>query len=804
MINKKWLPTIFFLILVVAFFWQFFFKGLYPFPGNFLLAWHEPYRSDHFVNNTIQLAHKPIADDIFKQVYPFRMLGIDMLKKLQLPLWNPYNGAGMPLLATLNIGFLDPFNMLFFVLPYPLAWSAYIMIQFFLIGFFTYLYCKKLSLSNEASIFAGFVFSLSGFAVVRIIMLVYGLAIASVPLMLYILESYLQNTKRKIIYFLPFVIFSLIVSSQPQISIYVLSFISLYTVLRVLALGLTKSLGFKQCLLPFLLTIIGIGLSGVQILPTFELLKQVNIDKNASLFIIDKFLVPIQHLLTIVIPNYFGNESTYNFWGYGDYVQTAAYVGAIPVFFAYLSFHLNRKKALGIKLFYLIMAATTILLGISWPGSKLITSLPIPIISTGAPSRIFLLTTFCITILSGFGFDNWKNYKNSLFSFILKILLFILLFAIIPIATYILMKNDYPCRYGIINNCRTVAFRNALLESAVFGISIIPFIAYFVSKNTALKRISMYSIIFIISIIGIYNGNKTIEFAPKDSFFPKNGLSQALQDETGQERVFGIDQATLPANFATQFRIFDPDYYHPLYIQRYRELVEYANNGFYIPNLPRGDVQIRNNINPSLELEKRRQRLFEIISVNFIVMKKTQLPETVNKSDIVWENNIFDLVKNKALPHAYVIDDFIVEKDNQAILNNLFDDDFNPNKSVILEQQPRLKANDNKLNSSVNITKYNENSLEIDVNTNKNSFLMLTDNYYPGWKAYLDGKETKIYRANYTFRAVELPRGKHKIMFNYQPDSLKRGAIVSAMSLFALFILLMPFLYNSYQAKLKQ
>jgi hypothetical protein len=500
--------------------------------------------------------------------------------------------------------------------------------------------------------------------------------------------------------------------------------------------------------------------------------------------------VPIQHLLTIVIPNYFGNESTYNFWGYGDYVQTAAYVGAVPTFFAYLSFFSRKKSELGIKLFYLIIVIITILLTVSWSGSRIITSLPIPILSTGAPSRIFLLTTFCLAILAGYGFDNWKNYKNNLFSFILRVLPFILLFSGIVVVTFLLMRNNYLCRFGVINYCRTVAFRNTMLESIVFGASIIPLIIYLISKNIIIKKVSVYSIIAIISAVGIYNGNKTIEFAPKDSFFPKNSLSQALYDKTRQGRVFGIDQATLPANFATQFRIYDPDYYHPLYIQRYRELVEYANNGEYISNLPRGDVQIRNNINPNQGLERRRQRLFEILSVNYIIMKKTQLPKTVNRSEIIWENNIFDLIKtNHALPHAYAVDDFVIEKDNKTILEKLFSDSFNLRESVILEQTPRFKKNDIKLNASIVITKYSENNLEINASVNKDSLLVLTDNYYPGWKAFVDGKDTKIYRANYTFRAIELPKGEHNVIFKYKPESVSDGLTISVLSVLVLLTL---------------
>ena len=69
--------------------------------------------------------------------------------------------------------------------------------------------------------------------------------------------------------------------------------------------------------------------------------------------------------------------------------------------------------------------------------------------------------------------------------------------------------------------------------------------------------------------------------------------------------------------------------------------------------------------------------------------------------------------------------------------------------------------------NSVIIEEYRENKISLDVRTAKEGILVLTDTYYPGWEALVDGKETKIYRANYNFRAIIIPKGEHQIVFKY-------------------------------------
>ncbi|MFN4110920.1 MAG: YfhO family protein, partial [Ignavibacteria bacterium] len=71
-------------------------------------------------------------------------------------------------------------------------------------------------------------------------------------------------------------------------------------------------------------------------------------------------------------------------------------------------------------------------------------------------------------------------------------------------------------------------------------------------------------------------------------------------------------------------------------------------------------------------------------------------------------------------------------------------------------------------------------NIEMDVNASGNNLLFLGDTYYNiGWKAFIDGKETKIYRANHNGRAILVPPGKHKIEFRFEPMSYYLGKNIS-------------------------
>ena len=72
--------------------------------------------------------------------------------------------------------------------------------------------------------------------------------------------------------------------------------------------------------------------------------------------------------------------------------------------------------------------------------------------------------------------------------------------------------------------------------------------------------------------------------------------------------------------------------------------------------------------------------------------------------------------------------------------------------------------------------------VSITTDTKKTGLLFLSDNYYPGWQATVDNHSVPIIKADYSFRAVEVPAGKHTITFSYRPMSLYIGAFITLIS----------------------
>lgn len=777
---------IFFVLLI---FWQFFLKGLLPFPGDFMLAWFEPWKTDNFKNGVITISHKPIGDDIFRQIYPFKILGMELIKKLQLPLWNPYNGAGMPLLATMHTGLLNPFNFFFLILPNYLAWVFFLLAQPIFIGIFIYLYCQKIKLSKISSLFASLAFIFSGFIIIRIIYGDYDYAILALPLLLYFIESYLQNKHSRIILFIPFTVFFLFTSVQPQIIFYILVFVLIYFIYRLIQVGFK----IKNFLFVLLFFSIGLGLSAIQLIPTLELLQNASINSFSSRFIFDRFLLPIQHFITIFIPNYFGNQATYNYWGSGDYIETIAYLGIIPCLFAYIGVVTKSTKNANIINFLSATILITILLTLDWLGTRLLFSLPLPILSTSIPSRILLLTTFSICILAAYGFEKWNFELALVKSFIYKLFPFVVFIIFLLLITFTAFKIGLDCHNEFIKNCRLIALRNTLVEIGISGIGGLLFIAYLRFKQKKLCKIFPLLIILLIVSIGLYNSNKYLPFTRKEAILPTNNLILNIQKEIGYQRIFGIGSANIKTNFATYFKFYDPNYYDPLYNKRYGELVAYANTGKLMEALPRSDVEITPEIDLSSDKLFRRNRLLDILGTKYLIYKKTEFNPGKKIENVIWQDDKWIILENEnALPRFYFVQNYEVIANDKKILQRIYNPSFNPALSVILEKKPAISlvkispTNTQK----INLISYDEHSLKFKINIDKPALLVLTDNYFPDWKAFIDEKETELYRANYTLRAVPVNKENSIVELRYEPLSVKIGMLISVVSLFFYLIVI--------------
>jgi hypothetical protein len=84
------------------------------------------------------------------------------------------------------------------------------------------------------------------------------------------------------------------------------------------------------------------------------------------------------------------------------------------------------------------------------------------------------------------------------------------------------------------------------------------------------------------------------------------------------------------------------------------------------------------------------------------------------------------------------------------------------------------------------ITRAADASLVIRARSARDALLVVSDAYYPGWRARVDGREARIFQTDYALRGVFVPAGEHAVEFSYEPRSLRIGAIVSALAVVAL------------------
>jgi len=81
---------------------------------------------------------------------------------------------------------------------------------------------------------------------------------------------------------------------------------------------------------------------------------------------------------------------------------------------------------------------------------------------------------------------------------------------------------------------------------------------------------------------------------------------------------------------------------------------------------------------------------------------------------------------------------------------------------------------------SVKILKYTPNLIKLEAKTSAQAYLVLTDVWFPGWSCLIDGQPAPIRRADYLFRAVEVPAGDHAVVFRFEPASYRLGQKISA------------------------
>ncbi len=306
-------------------------------------------------------------------------------------------------------------------------------------------------------------------------------------------------------------------------------------------------------------------------------------------------------------------------------------------------------------------------------------------------------------------------------------------------------------------------------------------------------------VILALTIFGqFYFANKYVTLGDKQFLYPPNPVFDYLATKTEPLDRFIAFGAPILGDFATQFGVYSPEGYDPIYSKRYGQLA-YATRDFQAgrlsSDLPRIEVMMSQlKATDSGELvervseNQRRLKLLSLLGVrNFFYFDQpaligvaTMFPAPTFLPQVTIANwRVFQYTG--ALPRAFLVDQILVETDPQKILDKIFDPKTDLSRTLVLEEKTPTTLGFG--SGTAKIISYESEKVTIETEAGGPKMLFLSDNYYPGWQAAVDGQEAKIYRADFSFRAVFVPAGKHLVQFNYQPKSLEVGKDITLTSL---------------------
>lgn len=728
----------------------YFLKGFVPYASTYQVNFFPPWSYYGELAGPIKNNAMP---DVHSQIYPWKKLTVDTYQSGQIPLWNPYSFSGNPHMANFQSAVYSPFNLLFFALPFIHAWSLLVLLQPLLAGVFMYLFARSYKISMLGSIISATAFMFCGFLVVWMAYGTLAYAIIYLPLAFYGIESFSRS--RRWYYLILFILTIPLsfFSGHFQISLYFFG----ASLAFVLYKGFTEKLS-KTFWYLIAGSVFGLIISCIQLLPSFELYAN---SIRSSIFLLSE-TIPFNYVITAVAPDFFGNPVTRNDW-FGHYAEWASFVGVLPLLLAFYIAFSRQKKSL----FFTLLALSSLVLAVKSPLSEVIVALKLPVISTSALSRIIVLFSFSVAVLAGMGLDEFKNRIESekRKKPVITHLLFGGLFAIVWILLFVF--NLLP------NDKLIIAKRNFIVPSLVFSAaSGLVFLGFLLYPKWKIQKISRNFLLFLLMfcLVGISSADsflfakKWMPFDPIQKVYPDIPLTAAIQREIGNGRIFG----NIGGEFTTYYKIPSLEGYDPLFLDRYGQLLRSANHGTF-----------EESERSVVRLSRRGQYVDRVLDVLGVSVIFHPLADTnqgwaypvwkyPKRFTVVYADGRFQLFKNNTrFQRAQLFYNYEVVPDSKKMIQRFYSPKFDFRNILLLEENPGIKSSQN-ASGSANIASYTPNKVTIEVKTNTSALVFLSDNYYPGWKAYVNGKETKIYRADYTFRAVSVPKGNSKVIFEYK------------------------------------
>jgi len=783
-----------------------------------------------FFGKAFWLGETFFGEDYLWQFLPMNQAAIEQLKSGHWPLWNSYMMGGMPLFGSLSYPLFYPGSLLFGFLSQGQAVMVLYYLQLFLAGYFTYrfyLVCiphregeKKHSFSLRfPGILAGISFMLAG----NLITLIFPghtmklIAASFIPLVMFCLGKAFQKNRLNWYLLTALALGLQIFTLHFQVCYYTWLMVSLYSLFEITtrcqwyynAFEIereTRSEYFSSRLVIMLLltALLAVGLTAVQWLPFWEYSKHCTRSGGMTYQAATEASYPPEELLSLMMVSPFGDHihpvgnpeaqavfnwqsnplgkfffpaGTENYQGRFDSARTLSeYLGVIVFLLAGIAFFgAKNRHAWFMRLLLLISAV--LCLGRFNPLYPYILKIIPGLSMFRVPAEILLLFTFALSILAGMGLRMILIYpEKEIRKYFYCLAIGWGIIGLIALGFFFpLWKTQTLFMHYLVSFARW-----ALISLAGLGLI-----------NLLLNPLLHYRVKWLLSglILAIIVLDLWTAHQPYLQTMQLNRYYLAMAHEEGTDY---LKQQPAP------FRILplgSRDMVNNKWIFSRLESA-WGYQSFPLMNYEK----TWNSLGYSNPVFRKLANVKYILSDSYL-----DDPEL----DLVFDGNRKIYQEKASRPRAWIPSDVspLVENNPEKSMALLKSPDFNPDSRLVLNVDT---AKDSSIQTgfasapSGEVLESNFSTEKIDIKVSMKSagYLLVSEVYYPGWKAQVDGNDVPIYQADGFLRAVRLDEGPHELQMIYHPGTFYWGLRISLLFFFILIISLL-WLWISYQLKVR-
>lgn len=711
-----------------------------------------------------------LADDFIEQYFPGKTFSAVSLSKGVIPFWNPYTFSGMPFLADIQVAVFYPINILMtlFVsgdrLP-ALVLQISIIFHYLLNSIFCFYIGKHFKFTNTVSVIFALMFTYSSYMIIHMIHMPLVEAVIWLPLIFLLWLKFVDSRKYIYIFVAGLVMVVCTLAGYPQVTFYNYVFISLY----LLVLGI-KSLREKNFVFAghliiayIIFLLFSFGISAFQLLPTNEFVNNSNRAKITYEFATEGSIHP-DDLITVFTPKIFGvwkfNHSSSDLEWYAThhkgafmfsianlYISILFVVMIVPVLIFLI------KKKIKTSLIYLLLSIGVITVLFSLGGNFFIHRLfynYVPFFGRFRnPGHSLYLYTFSFSLIIAFGLN--ELFKNrSEFSKIFNKTYFFAFIGVVILLLFIGVSGSFvPSGVASADIIRSWINKQFLLFT-ILSLLFAGLIYSFVIGKLTYRLFNTFLILLLcFELYYIWYEQNNGSLNPETVYLQRRQKIDEFKNELKSE-LFRINMREG----------------RNIYFQRNQGMID------RIPLIEGYGALI----------------LDKYIPINKANSQSTQTHDIMNIKYKIDPARMNFYLNPSYLPRVKMFYDAKVFKvsDSVALRNYMQSESFDYRNTVVVEtennesfQLPQITDSTKLPSNEVKVINYSENEIKVQVKTDENGFLFFSEVFYPAWKAYIDGKLTPIYRADYCERAVYVEKGTHTVEMKYESDTFKQGLLIS-------------------------